>query len=55
MSTATSHVFRLPDLGEGLTEAELVSWLVSVGDVIEVRVTPAPPVELPASPAVPKP
>ncbi|MEI7780932.1 MAG: Rieske (2Fe-2S) protein [Planctomycetota bacterium] len=26
-----------------------------VGDVIEVRVTPAPPVELPASPAVPKP
>ena len=29
-------VFRLPDLGEGLTEAELVSWLVQEGD--EVRV-----------------
>ena len=23
--------FRLPDLGEGLTEAELVSWAVAVG------------------------
>ena len=28
--------FNLPDLGEGLTEGEVVSWLVSVGDVIEV-------------------
>ncbi|MFD1212231.1 biotin/lipoyl-containing protein, partial [Arthrobacter sp. GCM10027362] len=30
------QVFMLPDLGEGLTGAELVSWLVKVGD--EVRV-----------------
>ncbi|MCX6498926.1 MAG: dihydrolipoamide acetyltransferase family protein [Arthrobacter sp.] len=30
------QVFRLPDLGEGLTEAELVSWLVAVGDEIRV-------------------
>ncbi|UZX04330.1 2-oxo acid dehydrogenase subunit E2 [Arthrobacter sp. CDRTa11] len=29
-------VFLLPDLGEGLTEAELVNWLVSVGDQIRV-------------------
>jgi 2-oxoisovalerate dehydrogenase E2 component (dihydrolipoyl transacylase) len=29
-------VFALPDLGEGLTEAEIVAWHVSVGD--EVRV-----------------
>ncbi len=29
--------FRLPDLGEGLTEAELVTWLVKVGDVIELN------------------
>src|SRR6478736_3781816 len=29
-------VFLLPDLGEGLTEAELVSWLVAVGDEIRV-------------------
>ncbi|GLF96663.1 dihydrolipoamide acetyltransferase family protein [Streptomyces yaizuensis] len=28
--------FRLPDLGEGLTEAEIVRWLVAVGDVVEV-------------------
>ncbi|WP_424936461.1 MULTISPECIES: dihydrolipoamide acetyltransferase family protein [Bacteria] len=34
MTTATAHVFRLPDLGEGLTEAGLVQWLVKVGDVI---------------------
>lgn len=30
------QVFTLPDLGEGLTEAELVRWLVAVGDVIAV-------------------
>ncbi|MFB8772191.1 dihydrolipoamide acetyltransferase family protein [Streptomyces broussonetiae] len=28
--------FRLPDLGEGLTEAEIVRWLVEVGDLVEV-------------------
>jgi 2-oxoisovalerate dehydrogenase E2 component (dihydrolipoyl transacylase) len=31
-----TKVFLLPDLGEGLTEAELVSWLVAVGDEIRV-------------------
>ncbi|MEW9872751.1 dihydrolipoamide acetyltransferase family protein [Arthrobacter sp. HS15c] len=29
-------VFLLPDLGEGLTEAELIGWLVAVGDEIRV-------------------
>ena len=29
-----TRVFRLPDLGEGLTEAGLVQWLVAVGDTI---------------------
>lgn len=29
-------VFMLPDLGEGLTEAELVSWLVAEGDTVAV-------------------
>jgi pyruvate dehydrogenase E2 component (dihydrolipoamide acetyltransferase) len=29
--------FRLPDVGEGLTEAEIVSWKVKEGDVIEIN------------------
>lgn len=28
--------FRLPDLGEGLTEANVLSWLVAVGDEVTV-------------------
>ncbi|MEU6034245.1 dihydrolipoamide acetyltransferase family protein [Actinomadura sp. NPDC047616] len=35
-ATATEQVFRLPDLGEGLTEAEILQWRVSVGDVVAV-------------------
>ncbi|WP_229073393.1 dihydrolipoamide acetyltransferase family protein [Actinoplanes sp. DH11] len=31
-----ARAFVLPDLGEGLTEAEIVRWLVAEGDVIEV-------------------
>jgi pyruvate dehydrogenase E2 component (dihydrolipoamide acetyltransferase) len=31
--------FNLPDVGEGLTEAEIVTWLVSPGDVVEVNQT----------------
>ncbi|WP_433831394.1 dihydrolipoamide acetyltransferase family protein [Actinoplanes sp. CA-015351] len=30
------NTFLLPDLGEGLTEAEIVRWLVAEGDVIEI-------------------
>ena len=29
-------VFTLPDLGEGLTDAELVKWLVHPGDTVAV-------------------
>ena len=29
--------FKLPDVGEGLTEAEVVSWKVKVGDTIRVN------------------
>lgn len=32
----TSRVFALPDLGEGLTDAELVRWLVAPGDAVTV-------------------
>jgi 2-oxoisovalerate dehydrogenase E2 component (dihydrolipoyl transacylase) len=31
--------FRLPDLGEGLPEAELVQWLVAVGDTVALNQT----------------
>ncbi|MEX1079390.1 MAG: dihydrolipoamide acetyltransferase family protein [Homoserinimonas sp.] len=31
-----SKQFILPDLGEGLTEAEIVSWLVAPGDTISI-------------------
>jgi len=29
--------FTLPDLGEGLTEGEILKWLVAVGDTIELN------------------
>ncbi|PZT77625.1 MULTISPECIES: dihydrolipoamide acetyltransferase family protein [unclassified Streptomyces] len=34
--TTTTREFALPDLGEGLTEAEIVRWLVSEGDSVHV-------------------
>ncbi|MFB9732996.1 dihydrolipoamide acetyltransferase family protein [Ornithinimicrobium kibberense] len=32
----SGFVFRLPDLGEGLTEAEVVEWHVAVGDEVSI-------------------
>ena len=29
--------FKLPDVGEGLTEAEIVAWKVKAGDTIKIN------------------
>ena len=33
----SEEVFLLPDVGEGLTEAEIVTWKVNVGDVVALN------------------
>ncbi len=33
-ATGANHVFKLPDVGEGTAEAELVGWHVKVGDSV---------------------
>ncbi|GIG54038.1 dihydrolipoamide acetyltransferase family protein [Demequina activiva] len=33
----TFQQFRMPDAGEGLTEADIVTWLVAPGDTVEVN------------------
>lgn len=38
-ATAAEQTFLLPDLGEGLTEAAVVRWLVAEGDVVTVDQT----------------
>lgn len=54
MPTTVVKEFRLPDLGEGLVDAEIVRWLVAVGDpvaidqpIVEVETAKAT-VEIPA-------
>ena len=37
MSATMIKEFRLPDLGEGLTESEIVSWKVGVGDTVTLN------------------
>jgi pyruvate dehydrogenase E2 component (dihydrolipoamide acetyltransferase) len=56
-ATARHHVleFRLPDLGEGLTDAELVSWAVAVGDTVQLNQTIAEVETAKAQVALPSP
>ncbi|WP_444998061.1 2-oxo acid dehydrogenase subunit E2 [Aliikangiella sp. IMCC44359] len=35
-NVATGEVFKLPDLGEGLPDAEIVRWLVAEGDALSL-------------------
>ena len=37
MTATMIKEFRLPDLGEGLTESEIVSWKVAVGDTVSLN------------------
>ncbi|PTT64353.1 biotin/lipoyl-containing protein, partial [Arthrobacter sp. HMWF013] len=37
MSAIMIKEFRLPDLGEGLTESEILSWKVAVGDTVSLN------------------
>lgn len=37
MSATMIKEFRLPDLGEGLTESEILSWKVNVGDTVSLN------------------
>lgn len=37
MSATMIKEFRLPDLGEGLTESEILSWKVGVGDTVTLN------------------
>jgi pyruvate dehydrogenase E2 component (dihydrolipoamide acetyltransferase) len=37
MSATMIKEFRLPDLGEGLTESEIVAWKVAVGDTVALN------------------
>lgn len=36
-TTHAAQIFRLPDVGEGLTEAEIVAWHVAAGDTVAVN------------------
>lgn len=36
-AASAAHEFALPDVGEGLTEAEILTWRVAVGDTVAIN------------------
>ena len=38
-TTGVIKQFKLPDVGEGLTEADIIRWAVQPGDTVEVNQT----------------
>ncbi len=36
--SAKTYEFKLPDIGEGVTEGEIVKWLISPGDTVVASV-----------------
>ncbi len=38
-TTGVIKQFKLPDVGEGLTEADIIRWAVKPGDTVEVNQT----------------
>src|SRR5947209_9560475 len=34
-TSSATHEFKLPDLGEGMQEAEIVEWLIKPGDMLK--------------------
>src|SRR5437764_4853369 len=38
-SARSIHEFKLPDLGEGMHEAEIVEWLIKPGDTLKLDQT----------------
>jgi len=35
-TAAAAQIFKLPDLGEGLPDAEIVNWLIKEGDIVKI-------------------
>ena len=34
---------KMPDVGEGVAEAEIVEWHVKAGDLVQARIRSSPP------------